>query len=163
VRSKKIILFIISLVTIGATTFAPLPQEFAVNYENKQCAEYWGGDEFVTYDLPGGWKTFEPQNSEFYDYIVETDIGTCQVSKADIDNTTYEEACCSQIGYEFVPGNIGIRRYTPEKDLTMQAQIEEINAQGEQAPPIGFYISFFIIFILFLAIFILFMLQNRKE
>ena len=145
---------------IAATSFAPLPPNIALNHETKQCAGYWGGDEFVTFDLPAGWKEFDFQYSE--DFIsAETDIGTCKVA-TNRDHSKIEEACCSQLGYTFVSENIGIRKVTPF-NLTSQAVYEEFDNQSEEVPPVVYYILLFAIIILALVLVVLLIRQSRKR
>jgi hypothetical protein len=95
------ILFAISIfVNIGYSV--PAPQRLALNHETNECAMYWAGDEFTYYELPSGWKSY------YIDYdsgFVETEIGSCNITPR-TENPGYEE-CCNQLGYTYIPGNIG--------------------------------------------------------
>ncbi len=157
---KRFVVTIASALLIASTIFAPLPWNIALNHDTKQCAGYWGGDEFVTYELPAEWKTFQFQYSETF-ISAETDIGTCKVAKDGL-SVSLEEACCSQLGYTFVAENIGIPKVT-SFNLTSQAEVEEFNNQGELALPIGYLILFFAIFILVVVLVALFVRQRQKE
>jgi len=105
---KKLIFLLISLlisVLLSDVVFsASMPWGIALNYETKECAGYWGGDEFTSYALPSGWKDYYPDYSKYEEtgkLIIETEIGNCDFS---IGN---EEDCCNQLGYAFVAQNIG--------------------------------------------------------
>jgi len=39
---------------------APAPWGIALNHETKECAGYWGGDEYKGYPLPAGWTAYYP-------------------------------------------------------------------------------------------------------
>ncbi len=112
----KLVLFALTcLLLIAAISPAPLPYYLAINYATKQCAVYWGGDEYVTYDLPPNWSIFQPQVSNGY-LSVETAAGACRVAKAGLSSVIdgFAQACCAQLGYTYVPDNIGIYRLTPD-------------------------------------------------
>ncbi len=157
---KKFILSIASLFLIASIFFAPLPWSIALNHETKECAGYWGGDEFVTYEIPSGWKEFEFQYSE--DFIVaETDIGTCQVAKDGI-SADLEKTCCSQLGYTYVSENIGIRRIT-SFNLTSQAEMEKYANQDSQATSTENYIIIFAGLALMTTLTILLVKENKKK
>jgi LPXTG-motif cell wall-anchored protein len=81
---------------------APGPWGIALNTETKECAGFWPGDEFVAYDLPGGWKSYFPKyDPDTKKTSLVTEIGEC-------DFKIREEAkCCDQLGYKFVNDNIG--------------------------------------------------------
>jgi hypothetical protein len=72
---------------------APMPPGIAINPETKECGDYFGGDEYGSYNLPDPWQII-------YHPTIETDGGTVEW------NGTTEEYC-KQIGYTYVPGNIG--------------------------------------------------------
>ena len=95
------ILFSFSIVA-NMVYSSPAPQRLALNHETKECAMYWAGDEFVNYDLPSGWKSY---NIDYTTDIVKTEIGDCNLSiRSDIPG--FEE-CCNQFGYTYISGNIG--------------------------------------------------------
>jgi hypothetical protein len=157
---KRFVVTIASLLLIASTVFVPSPWNIALNHSTKQCAGYWGGDEFVTYELPDGWEAFEFQYSETF-VSAETNIGICKVIK-DETNVRLEEACCSQFGYTFVAENIGIRKIT-SFNLTSQAEMEEFANQNEQVLPVGYYFLFFAIFIILSALVALSIRRSQKE
>lgn len=86
--------------------FAPALRGIALNLETRECAGYWGGDEFVRYPLPLGWKAFYMSE----DGLVHTDVGVCRLPAQD---------CCQQLGYTFVAENIG-EKYKAEANLPQQ-------------------------------------------
>jgi hypothetical protein len=92
---------------------APAPWGIALNHDTKECAGYWGGDEYVNHPLPEGWVDYYPGR---YD-LVETEIGTCTLSRPsaaeDIEN------CCQELGYRYVGENIGGTRVTPLIPLSL--------------------------------------------
>ena len=105
---KKIILFLISILIfvslIDVAFSAPMSWGVALNHETKECAGYWGGDEFTSYVLPDGWKEYYPDYSKYEEtgkLVIETEIGDCDFSKGN------EDECCNQLGYTFVSQNIG--------------------------------------------------------
>jgi hypothetical protein len=79
---------------------APLPPGIALNHQTKECGEIWGGDEYATYNLPAGWKTYHPQDGFF-----QTEIGSCPWN-----GSSGIESCCQQLGYTYVADNIGAER-----------------------------------------------------
>jgi len=74
---------------------APAPWGIALNHETKECSAYWAGDEFVSFELPSGWKDYYPDYSKTSS-IIETEIGECNFSRRN------EESCCEQLGYKYV-------------------------------------------------------------
>ncbi len=122
---KKTLLVSATLFVTAATIFAPALRFFALNHETKQCAGYWGGDEYVTYELPSQWVIFESElqySKESTSFEVETDIGTCQVPWE--GQISSEKSCCSELGYTYIDENIGIRSITPENTVARDAQAE---------------------------------------
>jgi hypothetical protein len=96
---KKIPLLAL-FVFAGLVAAAPAPWGIALNHETKECGGYWGGDEYVSYRLPDGWREYRPtygQNGS----KVETEVGTCDFQMRK------EEDCCRQLGYRFVAANVG--------------------------------------------------------
>ena len=84
---------------------APVPRALALNHQTKQCAGFWGGDEWAHYDLPSGWKAYYPDHD-----FVQTEVGSCQLSgewKASV------EKCCKELGYTYVSDNIGTQTGLP--------------------------------------------------
>lgn len=121
---KKMFLMIATLFITASTMFAPTPRFFALNHETKQCAGYWGGDEYVNYKLPPGWVIFKygfryPKGRvDHATFEVETDIGICRVpGMGQIDS---EKSCCSELGYTYVSENIGIRDNAATQDWSIE-------------------------------------------
>jgi hypothetical protein len=128
----KVVLFAAAcLLLVAATLPAPLPYYLAINYATKQCGEYWGGDEFVTYKLPPGWNTYEYQYSAS-NWSVETPSGTCSVPQS-LARSSFAEVCCSQLGYTYVSNNIGVYRLTAENIANQKAMEDYAAKQAAQA------------------------------
>ena len=107
---------------------APAPWGLAINTETKECAGYWGGDEFVDYKLPDGWKAYYPTSDPEHNLwsIIKTDAGDCsfQIQK--------EEACCMELGYTFVSDNIGKGQKTILRDReAFKKQLEQHRKYGK--------------------------------
>ena len=85
---------------------APLPPGIALNFETRECAGYWAGDEYVDYALPKGWVAYELGSQS----RIETEVGTCTYAPSN----GYEpaESCCRELGYQYVGDEIGKRRPT---------------------------------------------------
>lgn len=84
---------IFTMCLVGAL-LAPLPPGIATNPETKECGEISGGDEYGGYELPPPWE-------------ISYGVDLSAYSNAE----TYEERIseyCMQIGYSFVPGNLGM-------------------------------------------------------
>lgn len=162
--AKRVLLAIISLLLIASTSFAPLPEYLAINYETKQCGRYWPGDEFVNYDLPSGWNSYAYQSSDGY-VSVETAIGTCKVPTM---QTSLAQACCTQLGYTYVSDNVGILHLTPE-NLANQKAVQDIVAQenaqarANRIQSIGLYTIVSLAMILFVMAFVRWLVRNRKR
>lgn len=77
---------------------APLPWGIAINNATRECAGFWGGDEFYGYNLPAGWEAYYP---DYANDVVPTPFGNCTW---EYDR---EQACCGQLGLPFVSDNIG--------------------------------------------------------
>jgi len=101
IQARWIVLVAASALLVSSTTLAPAPVQVAINYKTKQCATYWGGDEYVQLDLPPGWIAYDYQFSNDGDYqFVETRAGTCKLyTNATVDPA---ESCCSQLGYHYI-------------------------------------------------------------
>lgn len=78
---------------------APMPYGIALNHQTKECGSYWGGDEFAIYHLPSEWKIYYPGNGG----LIQTEVGSCSLKDG-------VQRCCEQLGYTYVPGNIGEQR-----------------------------------------------------
>ena len=93
---------VISIVFI--TLFlAPAPYGIAINYQTKECAGYWAGDEFVTYTLPDGWEAYYAGDNG----LIQTEIGACQFNSIPND---FGENCCKQLGLTYVSNSLGKER-----------------------------------------------------
>ena len=94
---------------------APAPQGVAVNYLTKECAGYWGGDEYVYYVPPAGWTYYLPDENN----QIRTPDGTYAW-------TGSAEDFCNDIRYRYVSDNIAKDRgervvVTPEFLLEAEA------------------------------------------
>lgn len=99
-KLSSMILGVITLICyINFVYSAPLMEGIALNHETKECAGYWGGDEFTQYRLPDGWKAYYP---DYQKHIIETDVGNCSLK-----NISGWKDCCSVFGYKYVSDNIG--------------------------------------------------------
>jgi hypothetical protein len=85
----------------------PLPWAIALNHQTKQCAGYWGGDEWAHYDLPSGWNAYYLDSHN----VVQTEVGSCQLSFSDLKLSI--KNCCKELGYAFVSDNIGAQTGLP--------------------------------------------------
>ena len=87
---------------------APLPPGIAVNPQTKECGYfgYWE-DEYATYYFPSPWKKYYPTfDSTQKVSVIQTETGSCQWDFSDSST----ESCCRQLGYAYVPGNLGKER-----------------------------------------------------
>ena len=98
---KSLLLVLIIMLFCSASegiAAAPVPPELAVNHENKQCAEFWGGDECVVCSLPEGWeilgRLWETECPA--DYTTVEIKSTCRAGKITF--------CCSE-GHSGAPGD----------------------------------------------------------
>lgn len=82
---------------------APLPWGIAIKSDTKECVGYWGGDEYVGYKLPSGWKAYYSNDDE----VITTEFGSCEFRKWAGDPPGAEEKCCKELGLTFVSVNIG--------------------------------------------------------
>ena len=125
-------IWISAIIILSAQTVvaAPAPWGMALNMETEECAGYWGGDEFVAYALPEGWKAYYPtyekaEGGEGPWSTVKTDVGNCsfQIRK--------EEACCMELGYAYVSDNIGKGQ---RKDLRSREEFEKSLQKNDPLP-----------------------------
>jgi hypothetical protein len=86
---------------------APLPRGIALNVQTKECAGYWGGDEYMSSTLPEGWVAYYPGN----DLIIKTEFGSC--AYASTGEYEAAENCCRELGYEYVGPQTGTARASP--------------------------------------------------
>jgi hypothetical protein len=161
-KTKKVLFIAISIFLTATTLFAPATYGIALNLGTKQCAGYWSGDEFVTYDLPDGWKSYEFQYSKDF-VITETDIGTCKVAKDEVEGFAYEKSCCAQLGYTYIVGNIGIPKITPGNLAARDAQDATIRYL-RQKEMLAFVANFliWIVPVLVVTFGVWFCLKNRR-
>jgi|GEM_PF-1048889 len=121
--------FLIFLFSGQISQAAPAPWGLAINQDTKECAGYWGGDEFVSYKLPDGWKAYYPtSNPDSRWGKIQTDAGECsfQIRK--------EEACCMELGYTFVSDNIGKDQKTILRDReAFEKELELQRKYGQYA------------------------------
>ena len=96
---RNIIYFVIFAVLSGVSlsvSAEPMPWGIAVNETTRECASFWGGDEFTQYLLPEGWRDFYPFRDQNNGHVVRTLTGSCYYKKGE------EEECCRQLGFSFV-------------------------------------------------------------
>ncbi len=101
----SIILIVSFVLLISLSVFAaPALEFFVINEQNRQCGIYWPGDEFKQYELPLGWKIYEPESR----VILETPFGTCDFIFDVYAATEYEaqdeyyKQCCNKLGFNYV-------------------------------------------------------------
>lgn len=111
-RVKALLFVTAGVLLIASTPAAPAPHYLAINYSTKQCGEYWPGDEFINYELPTGWTTYEYGYS-VDNWYVETPSGTCSVPQP-LARSSFAKVCCSQFGYTYVERNVGNYRLTAD-------------------------------------------------
>jgi hypothetical protein len=75
---------------------APMPTGIAYNPETKECGYYQGGDEYASNVLPQPWVVN-------YGDPIQTESGIHQWD----GNYESIENFCKELGYTFVPGNLG--------------------------------------------------------
>ena len=99
---KRLMLFL-GLIAL----FAPMPWGLALNPSTKECAGFWGGDEYGSFNLPEGWDVYYPDA----DNLIDTPIGSCTFYAS----RHYEaaESCCDELPYTYVSGNIGDPNTSP--------------------------------------------------
>jgi hypothetical protein len=105
---KKLIstIFILFCIFISTAYSAPMIWGIALNHDTKECAGFWGGDEFILYYLPTNWAEYYVNYVNYTGPdIIKTDVGSCNFSKG-------AEECCNQLGYTFVSNQIGIKDST---------------------------------------------------
>jgi hypothetical protein len=95
----KIFLWVL-LATLSAMAFvlAPAPYVFVLNHEQKQCAWFWPGDEYVYYEPPEPWQEAKPDSNG----LIQTQFGSCNLSEVNIYNSQNVEACCQKLGYTYI-------------------------------------------------------------
>lgn len=96
ILSIQFIIFSLFIVSVGVVFAAPAPEYFVINEKSKQCGIYWPGDEFSQYELPFGWKIYEPEKS----LVLKTPFGTCNYKYDNQDQ--YCQQCCSELGFKYV-------------------------------------------------------------
>ena len=89
------------LIILLSILLVPAPWGIALNYETKECAGYWGGDEHKGYPLPSGWTAYYPTERN----LIRTEIGACTWDYSDYQ--TREKRCCQELGYTYIAKNIG--------------------------------------------------------
>jgi len=102
-NDKIVINLLITIVILESVFAAPLPWSIAIKSDTKECAGYWGGDEYVGYKVPSGWKVYYPSDDD----VIMTEFGSCEFRKWAGDLPGAEEKCCKELGLTFVSINIG--------------------------------------------------------
>jgi hypothetical protein len=90
----------ILLVSLSAMAFvlSPAKDIFVLNHEQKQCARFWPGDEYVYYAPPEPWQKAESDENG----MIHTQFGSCNLKEVDIYNPQNVEACCQKLGYTYI-------------------------------------------------------------
>ncbi len=111
---------------------APATEGIAINEQTKECAGYWGGDEFIQYQLPSGWKSYYPDYNEVEEGQCIEGTGQCGgkyqcVTNGKTLNPCYTTKNACTYSYEcmhaFVPivtekGTCGFSRFGEESCCT---------------------------------------------
>lgn len=84
--------FLIFITSANNIFAAPMPQGIAINKNTNQCSSFWGGDEYVGYELPSGWTSYNPRY--YLEWNLESSL--CYTEEGDSWGL-----CCKQIG---IPG-----------------------------------------------------------
>ena len=96
------------IVLANCTSAAPAPWGITINHDTKECAGFWGGDEYIAYGLPKGWTAYYPDpNTGIMTTntgIMTTETGTCKFIKF---TEGAEENCCKAMGYNYTGHEIG--------------------------------------------------------
>ena len=93
---KRLMVFV-GLITL----FAPMPWGLALNHTTMECAGFWGGDEYGSFNLPEDWDVYYPGT----DNLVHTPGGSCTFYAS--EHYEAAESCCDELPYTYVGGNIG--------------------------------------------------------
>ena len=154
----KYIFFLIVLFFIPGFIYAsPSPWGIALNEEEKQCAGFWGGDEYTHYALPEGWKDYYFEN-ELKEGIT---VDSCLESTSSGDYN-YKN-CCDQIGYEYVSDNIGGDLVTSYDDYDLEEEVEEEVRKSAWNRIIYYVVGFALVSILIVVILVLYFVRRKKE
>jgi len=135
---------------------APAPWGLALNYETKECAGFWAGDEFTGYGLPEGWKAYYPTHESGAEgknlwRKIQTEAGECSFQMRN------EEACCMELGYRFVSDNIGKGQINKLRDRT----VPERQSKGIKANALWFVIVFLVLAAVTIFFLIRYLLRGR--
>jgi hypothetical protein len=165
-RVKVLIFATAGLFLIASTSPAPAPHYLAINYSTKQCGEYWPGDEYVNYDLPPGWTTYQYGYSRD-NWFVETPSGTCSVPQP-LARSSFAEVCCSQFGYTYVADNIGSYRLTADnianqKFMKDYAEKQAAQETAKRIQPIILYAIVFFSLALLVMVIVQWLYEKRTH
>ncbi len=121
--TKQLLLFLsLALAFSVLVCAAPMQWGIAINEKTKECAGYWGGDEFVDYKLPysEGWVSYFPGA---YDEA-QTPYGACRIPRTGFNELSEElkflTSCCMRFG--LTPTNVE----TPKVVLVNKTQEYDI-------------------------------------
>jgi hypothetical protein len=103
ILQRKILWILLASLSAMAFLLAPAPYMFVLNHEQKQCAQFWPGDEYVYYRLPEPWQEAGPDSNG----LIQTPFGSCNLHKVD-DGTISYETCCQKLGYTYISEIKGI-------------------------------------------------------
>ena len=131
---------------------APAPSGIAINKETKECAGFWGGDEYVNYPLPQGWIAYYPK----YDYEkneskLTTPNGTCDFYFGRAKD------CCAFLGLKYVSDNIG------KDNPDTHTQQEKLGGLFNPLVPLGIITSVCCCFILLILLVITIIILYKKK
>jgi hypothetical protein len=97
ILQRKFMWVLLASLSAMAFLFAPAMIIFVLNHEQKQCATFWPGDEYVYYRPPEPWQEANPDSNG----MLQSQFGSCnynEVKKGTISN----EDCCQKLGYTFI-------------------------------------------------------------
>jgi hypothetical protein len=86
-----------AFIILFCNLLAPAPHQVVINPETKECGYYWGGDEYAWYHLSSQWIIVDPNSP------IQIEGGVYEWD----GNISNIESFCEQIGYAYVPGNLG--------------------------------------------------------
>jgi len=103
---KKIIYFsLLALISAPLISYAaPAPWGIAINAETNQCAPFWGGDEYLVFQLPQGWK-------DYYNYSgckMENCIKNSLCQNLNFQKNEEVKKCCENLKLNYLEGVSGI-------------------------------------------------------
>jgi len=86
---------------------APLPPGIALNHQTKECAGFWGGDEYIINVPQEGWVAYTLGRGA----LIQTEIGSCTYAPS--EGYGPAEHCCRQLGYKYIEDDVSKTRWSP--------------------------------------------------